>query len=631
MTPLVAALVLAFALTVALTPLVRRLATACGATDQPGARRVHVRPIARAGGIGIAIATGTALLVTESAPAALGREVWMAAGLLVVVGLVDDVRALPAGLKLLAQIVAAALTVHAGLRFTLFAWAAGAGLRGFDPVLLDAALTIGWIVFATNALNLSDGLDGLTSGLGVIALGWLGATALRFGDIDAAVLPLVLGAALLGFLVYNYHPASIFLGDTGSLLIGYALAVLPLAGKHRDVIGPLSAFLLIAVPATDTLLAMARRFLARCLPAWGDGAFGAGVVEGLRNTVRPDRRHIHHRLLDLGFGQRRAVAWLHGGALVTGGLAFAAADNPVWPADVLALGLGIVVIGLVQALGIDELRPARNGLILPVLSRLARRRWLIVAADGVLVLLAQGAALALGGHPVLSRTSAAVSLAAVTLVHLATFRALGVYRTVWWASTGANDLAVLGRACAAATCASYVLLRLVGVPATPVAAVVRFLFLLPVLAAVRFSPVLLADAVRRAGRAERAVICGTAVEAQHAITHLRRNGMGNVEPVGFVETLPRLQGRQLGRLPVLGTLDGLSSILRAQSVGHVVIADPELRGEALRWARAVCRHSGVRLHRYIERLLQETDAADPTGRRGPLSVMAATGTEGHSR
>jgi FlaA1/EpsC-like NDP-sugar epimerase len=304
----------------------------------------------------------------------------------------------------------------------------------------------------------------------------------------------------------------------------------------------------------------------------------------------------------------------------------------VWPADVLAVGLAIVVVALVQALGIDELQPARSGLILPVLTRLARRRWLIVVADLGLVIAAQAGALALGGHPVLTKTSAAESLAIVAVVHLAAFHLLGVYRTVWWAS-GAADLGLLARACAAGTCFSYILLRLSGVPATPIAAVIRFLFLLPVVAATRLSPAILANAVRRAGRAERAVICGTDAEAQHAITHLRRNGMRNVEPIGFVEMVPRLQGRQLGRLPVLGTLDGLMTILRTQSVGHVVIADPQLRGEALRWARAVCRHSGVRFHRYIERLLHESGTEGGGAPERPTSVpaMAATGTEGPSR
>jgi FlaA1/EpsC-like NDP-sugar epimerase len=254
--------------------------------------------------------------------------------------------------------------------------------------------------------------------------------------------------------------------------------------------------------------------------------------------------------------------------------------------------------------------------------------------DAVLVVAAQGSALALGGHPVLTKASAAASLTIVALVQLATFHSFGVYRTVWWASTGASDLALLARACAAGTSFSYILLRLVGVPATPIAAVVRFLFLLPVLATVRFSPILLANAVRRIGRAERAVICGTTAEAQHAIAHLRRNGMRDVEPIGFIEMVPRLQGRQLDRLPVLGTLDGLGTILRTQAVGHVVIADPELRGEPLRWARAVCRHSGVRLHRYIERLLHEADlvpGGPSSGERRAVTALAATGTEGPGR
>src|SRR5262249_21993710 len=115
----------------------------------------------------------------------------------------------------------------------------------------------------------------------------------------------------------------------------------------------------------------------------------------LRNTVSPDRRHIHHRLLDLGLDQRRAVLLLYLAGSSTSGLAYLVAGSPGWPIDLFAIGLGVVVIGLVRALGFDELQPARSGQVLPVLKRLAKHGWLLVTADLCLVAMAYGSALLL--------------------------------------------------------------------------------------------------------------------------------------------------------------------------------------------------------------------------------------------
>jgi UDP-GlcNAc:undecaprenyl-phosphate GlcNAc-1-phosphate transferase len=597
--PLVLTFALAFIAALAATPLVRRLAFLIGATDAPDARRVHQKLMPRAGGLGVAAAVVLAVALTGTLPAAVGWAVLAGAALLLATGIVDDVWSLPPRTKLLAQIAAAVLAVSGGLRFSFCAWATSGNVTGVEAHVIDVVLTVGWIVFVTNALNLTDGLDGLAAGIGITGAGWLAATALHLGDTGAAALPLAFVGALLGFLVFNFNPASIFLGDSGSLLIGYALAILPLAGQRGELMGPLGAFMLVALPATDTVLAMARRLLSRCLPEWGEGRFWHGLVDGIRNTVQPDRRHIHHRLLDLGFNQRRAVLLLYTAAVITGGLAYAAAGAPIWPVDVLALGLGLAVVALVQMLGIDELQIARTGLFIPVLHRMARHRWLVVSADLAVVVIVFAAANFLCGKP--STFVIGPKIFIVAAAQLVAFQVFGVYRTVWWNSSTA-DFAVLFRACAAATIVGYMALRLCGLATFGTVAVVRFLLMLPIVMLMRSSHVLLASAARRAPLGERALICGTTVEAQHALTHLRRNGMSAVEPIGFIEMQPRLQGRNLGRLPVVGTLDLLQTLLRERHVHHLVIADPSIRGAVLQWTRAVCRARGVDVHRYVERL-----------------------------
>ena len=589
---------LAFLVSLAATPVVRRLALWCGATDIPDARRIHTRPTARAGGVAVLLAAVVAIAIYGQVPARLTPGVLAGAALLLAVGLVDDIRSLRAETKLLMQMVAAGLAVAGGIRFDLFGSAVSVPLA-----TVDAVVTFAWIVLITNAFNLSDGLDGLASGIAIAACLALGATALRGGDLAAAATALALVGALLGFLVYNFNPASIFLGDAGSLVLGYALATLPLVGSGGAPLPPVAAFLLVALPATDTGVAIARRFLSRSLRVWSDGPFWRGLRDGLKNTVAPDRRHIHHRLLDLGLTQRRAVCVMYLATGTSSTLAYLVAGSTAWPLDLLALGMAIAVVAVVQTLGFDELRPARSGLALPVLHRLARRGYLVVALDFILVSAAYLAAVALTGRPGVARLDLAAGAAIMAAAQLALFAGLGMYRTSW-AATDATGFGLLLRATVSGAVAGYIALRVCALPVTGTTAVVYHFLLLSALTMMRFSLVLLAHAVRATPQSERALICGTAVEARQALRRLRRRGARTLEPIGFVELQPRRQGRTLGRLPVLGTLDALGGIVRSEHVQHLVIADTSLRGEALDWVRAVCREHEVQVHRYVERLVR---------------------------
>jgi len=579
---------IAAAISLASTPFVRRLAVLGGMTDLPDARRVHSVPTPRGGGVAVAVGVAVAFALAGGAPSA---PVLAGALLLLGTGIADDVLSLALPAKLSAQVLAALLAVAGGVRLDL----------PVTPDAVDAVLTVMWIVFITNALNLSDGLDGLAAGIGAIAFLWLAAAAVRAGDLTTAVPALVMAGALVGFLPYNINPASIFLGDSGSLVIGYATAVLPLEATARGTLTAPAAFLLTALPMTDTLLTITRRFVSRWLRTWAEIDFWRGVREGIRNVGRPDRRHIHHRLIDLGFPQRRAVPILYTVAAVTGGLAFLAARSTHWPIDLSALGLGLAAIGLVQALGIDELRLARSGAALPVLRRVIDRRGLVIGVDACLAAAAYTGALILTDRATGVATTLAAAVAMAGTAVLA-FTILRVY-DVAWRATGLTGLGLLLRACAAATVGGYVILRLVGLPVGGGPGLVFFAFILPAAAAMRLSYLLLAQAAESAVGPERALVCGSASGARRALARLRRRGLRNVQPVGLVELRPRWQGRRLGRLSVLGTLDGLDDILRQTGARHFVIADPAVRGDALRWARAVCRHRGVHVHRYVEKLV----------------------------
>ena len=309
----------ALAISLLLTPLFREAARKIGMVDKPDARRINKMPIPRGGGLAIFVAfhlvLGAFVLFRGeaiSAQFALSGQIWflLASTILVVVGLVDDKWGMRPFVKLASQIVVALILygwgVHVGGIFVTF------------PPWLDALVTVLWIVGAINAFNLIDGLDGLAAGLALIAsLGLAG--ALLFTGNTADTIPyLVLAGACLGFLRYNFHPASVFLGDTGSMFLGLCIATLPLVtGSRKELIASLGVPLLaMGVPIFDTMLAIWRRSVRAMLHR------KTGEVGRQTQVMQPDKDHLHHRLLRQTMNQRTAAIMLYGmsAALVTLGL-----------------------------------------------------------------------------------------------------------------------------------------------------------------------------------------------------------------------------------------------------------------------------------------------------------------------
>ena len=273
----------------AAVPGVRRLALRLGALDRPGARRIHDRPVPRLGGLAIYLGflTGTALAGDLAAPGMKGLLAGSA--VTVLIGVSDDIRPLrPAG-KLLGQLLAAAAAMAGGVRITVLTVPGGtAVLSGF----WSAAATALWLAGLSNAMNLMDGLDGLAAGLTAVGCaGMLAAGMLTPGGDGAAAVLAALGGACLGFLPWNRHPARIFMGDAGSLLLGFVPAAVSAAGLFKA--GAAVAFavplLIWALPIADTAWAFLRR------------------VRRGRSPFAADRRHIHHRLLAAGLTQPQAT------------------------------------------------------------------------------------------------------------------------------------------------------------------------------------------------------------------------------------------------------------------------------------------------------------------------------------
>lgn len=296
-------LLLAFSLSLALTPLARRLALRLGVLDLPKARGVHGSPQPLLGGLAIYLALSLALLAFYPREEAWG--VVLAGGLAFLLGLWDDLRSLRPAWKLLGQAAVALVLYLVGVRISYVTHPFGGGMLYLG--VLSLPLTVFWTVALMNAINLMDGLDGLAAGVSGIAGATLLFLAAQQGQPELAVfLSAALVGSLLGFLPYNFHPARIFMGDAGALTVGLFLAAVTVEGSLKS-----PAALALAVPALalglplfDTSLAIVRRLLA-----------GQPVGQA-------DREHLHHRLLEAGLSHREAVvilylasAWLGVGAV----------------------------------------------------------------------------------------------------------------------------------------------------------------------------------------------------------------------------------------------------------------------------------------------------------------------------
>ena len=295
-----AALFTAFLIALILTPVVRNLAVKMGAVDDPRKdkdpeRRMHSDPVPRMGGLAIVLGfLLSTLIFVPMTPQLQGAL--LGAVIIVVLGVFDDIYDLRAKFKLAVQLFAALIAVLTG---NVIEYISNPNLFSADPYwklgILSIPVTVLWIVAITNAVNLIDGLDGLACGVSSISSLTLLVIALLLGEPTVALLVAALAGGCLGFLPYNMNPAKIFMGDTGSTFLGYILAVISVQGlfKMYTLISFVVPFLLFGLPIFDTCFAFIRR-----------------IAHG-QSPMHADRSHVHHRLIDMGFSQKQAVAVLY--------------------------------------------------------------------------------------------------------------------------------------------------------------------------------------------------------------------------------------------------------------------------------------------------------------------------------
>lgn len=296
------ALITAFLVALITTPIVKSLAQKWGAVDVPkDGRRMHDHPIPRMGGLAIFLGflLSVILFIPFVQTDGLGMQLQgmlLGAVIIVVLGILDDIYALPALPKLIVQIVAAVIAVCSG---NVIETISNPNIFSNDLYWelgwLSIPVTVIWIVAVTNAVNLIDGLDGLACGVSTISSMTVLVIALTVAEPTVAVLMACLAGGCIGFLPYNTNPAKIFMGDTGSTFLGYVLAVVSIQGlfKYYTLISFVVPFLMLGLPIFDTCFAFIRR-----------------IAHG-QSPMHADRSHIHHRLIDMGLNQKQAVAVLY--------------------------------------------------------------------------------------------------------------------------------------------------------------------------------------------------------------------------------------------------------------------------------------------------------------------------------
>lgn len=584
-------LAVGFGVAAGLTPVVAAIARRLGLVASPREDRWHRTPTALLGGVAILLAFLAAMALLREWD---GQMLAFLAGAAVVflVGLADDVRGLsPAG-KLLGQLAAGVIVVAAGSRFST-----GLGIWA------DWALTLFWVVGIINAFNLLDNMDGLAAGTAAIAGLLLFWHARGVGSAEVGYAALVLSGACLGFLIYNFNPARVFMGDCGSLFLGYAMAVLTLQGAWTrlsaanllwSLAGPV---MFLTLPIVDTALVSLVRTL-----------HGRPVYKGGKD-------HISHRLVAVGLSERQAVLVLYGVSLAFGllGASLNRLNLPTLAVLFVFMTLGLVYLAAflarVPAYGPAEQAAASDPGIPHPQAVAMLRRLVVGVADLVVLVAAYLAAYLLrfdGALPPGGADLVARSLPVVLPAFLGSFWFFGLYRSLL-RYTGVYELIEIFKAIATGAALSVAgltfLFRFEGYP--------RTVFVIYVLILCIFIPLnrfflrglrqLFAGAPSNGAGGAKVVIYGAGDAGEMVLRELLGNRNLHYKVMGFLDDDPAKQGFRIHGIPVVGSLAVLEEMAR-RGVEEVIVAMPSAPSARRQAVLEACRRLGLRC-RVVDRLV----------------------------
>ena len=566
------------------TPLLIRLALRYGIfVDTPSDRRIHSNPTPRCGGIGIYLGIQSAFLVYGyfaslgiTHKGTLGLQWWssflLPSTLIFAIGLIDDLRGMRAVVKLLGQIAAAGIAFYFGISVD--------HLAGYSlPLYFDLLLTVLWFLVIVNSFNLIDGLDGLASGLALTSLFAIGAVAFYLRLPGDTLIILGFFGAIAGFLYFNFHPASIFMGDSGSHLIGFSIAALALSTntKSSTLLTLGVCVLAVGVPVFDVALAVWRRLNRRILAAEGEGG-----------VTKADTDHLHHRLLAQEGDQRRVAVWLYLANLLVVCLGLYVLFNKEAALGVVLLVTLVMSYTILRCTAQIELWDTARILT----KQIKTPRWPIISltmlpvADILMLAFAFSCSLFLV-YPALSLNALKelwfASLGIRVLLPFLFLILAGSYRHVWsragveaYLSTafaiiaaGGIQLALnIARDVADVPTRTIFLHELVFVSSS----VFGIIFIRTLPSLLREAVSLLRTVESKDGELERVIVLGAGYDGiSYLIKELHSRADSLREVVGFVDEDRLLRGRYVQGLPVFGTLDELPRIITTLNIDHIII------------------------------------------------------------
>ena len=566
----IAAVVASFLLALVLTPLVRAFARRRGIVAQPKTDRWHNKPTAMLGGVAIwASVVITYLVFTWLGfvpQSTYGRTIINASTFLFLVGLVDDLIHTKPYQKLIGQIMGSAFIIYYGL-----------SLPWTRSVSVNMAITIFWLIGITNAINLLDNMDGLATGIAAIGSCFLTMSFLVSGQPVEALMLAIFAAALLGFLIYNSNPASIFMGDCGSMFIGFFLASAALVnvsgGRSRSFLPVLAVpILILFIPIFDTtFVTILRKFSGRAASQGG-------------------RDHTSHRLVALGMSERRAVWMLYGFAGLSGVLAVLVRELKldVSLAMIAAFTILLTLLGVYLA-GVKVYDQSEAALALkdkPLYTFLVdvsyKRRVFEVLLDVVLIILSYWAAYAVK-FGALSGSAAwnlfLRTLPVLVFIKMATFLVMGVYRGIW-RYTSVEDLITFAKAVAVSSIVCMIAIlfafRFQGYSRTVFVLDGLLMFMLLAGSRLAFRLFRKVLPVAQDGTGRRVLIYGAGDGGELLLRELRNNREWKYSPVGFLDDDPAKAGKVIHGLRVFGGNGDLVTVCREQRIDEVLISSSQM-------------------------------------------------------
>ena len=606
-----------------LVPLVKKVAPALGMVDEPSERRIHKIPIPRCGGIAVFLATHLAAAVLFLGPwrnlaGSIQLREWgfIAAGslMLLLLGILDDRFGMRAWLKLAGQLAVALLMYSGGFTFQVF-------LNIQLPWVVNLGATLFWFTLLINAFNLIDGIDGACAGLGLIASAGLAGMLLSLHQPTDALLLVGLAGACFGFLRYNFNPASVFLGDCGSMFIGFMLAAVSLKAnvKQSMMVALLVPLLAVGVPVFDVLMAVWRRMARK-------------LVSRIKNDPRackvfgPDLDHIHHKLIRSGMTQRKAAICLYAAAVITCLVALGMTAMSSHQTALLMVGMIVGLHFIVRQVAQVELWTSTQAMLLgvhrprSVVSLLVAIGW-----DHITLILATVFVF----EVIFSFPVTLALMMVCLLIPFTTIYFYGVYRAVWTRSRISQLLVLMLQLAAGEGLAFIALVWIVDLTLSQLLVMLALHYLIAALGIVggRVSLRVVRDLnawLRCTINAESDLSTLILGAGENAILYLRQASFADQQRaprkiIGLIDDNPALLHKVVYGYPVLGSFDQLDEVITKHKIGELVFThhyNDDLRERIL-----ACREKyGVKVREFVFFMRELDDEGTCLGVLKPYSI-----------